>query len=329
MAYLNNVPSKRFLTLNIVLLLLVAAFGVFNYTNILQNSSLDYDEPEKPLSIMYGPEGSLYTDLKPNYSQVTDEGEQGQIEAYKIDTNEIGARDTPISEKNWHDNYSIVAIGDSFTFGWGVNKSERYTEVAEQKMEVQGLETEFMNLGIPGTGIKDHYLTFEEKALDLNPSMVLIGIRYENIRSQSESERFRQKAEERIPETEENREEKVLEERRELKQQYLVETSPEDSPLAEYMKKIDEIGEKEDIEVVYFRIEDTGDREHEDFFYNWARENSLNVIEAPKDINSLNTDLTIGDRIINGQSVDGHYNEQGHYKLGDKLSEKLPEYIEE
>jgi hypothetical protein len=44
----------------------------------------------------------------------------------------------------------VLAIGDSFTFGWGVSLEESWPEVLEAALKQSGVSVEVANLGFPG-----------------------------------------------------------------------------------------------------------------------------------------------------------------------------------
>lgn len=71
----------------------------------------------------------------------------------------------------------VLFLGDSQTYGWGLNRSERYSEIFASTLENNtGKEIEIINLGIPGTGIGDYYTLYEEIGQQYNPDIVVVSL---------------------------------------------------------------------------------------------------------------------------------------------------------
>lgn len=70
----------------------------------------------------------------------------------------------------------IVAIGDSFTYGWGVNLDQTWVKVVEENLRRQGLDVEVLNLGKPAAN-PWQYANIAEKVIPaLKPDLVLVGV---------------------------------------------------------------------------------------------------------------------------------------------------------
>jgi lysophospholipase L1-like esterase len=70
----------------------------------------------------------------------------------------------------------VVAIGDSFTFGWGVAIEKSWPKVLEANLEQHGFSVEVANLGFPG-GAPADYAAIAEKAVPmLQPDLVIVGV---------------------------------------------------------------------------------------------------------------------------------------------------------
>ena len=86
-------------------------------------------------------------------------------------TNEYGYR-TPMPEvSNVYDLPHIVVLGDSNTFGLGVNDGEEYCAVLERMFQGQA---EIVNLGVGGFGLTNEIRTFYEFGVLFQPSVVVL-----------------------------------------------------------------------------------------------------------------------------------------------------------
>ena len=90
------------------------------------------------------------TRMKPNFKG---EFAPGEFSA-SIHINSIGLRDDePRTDSTLH---KILGLGDSFTFGHGVEAKSSFIEILENKLNKES-PTDILNAGVPGTG-PDHYL---------------------------------------------------------------------------------------------------------------------------------------------------------------------------
>lgn len=69
----------------------------------------------------------------------------------------------------------VVFVGDSFTFGHGVNTSEAYPEVVGWILGQQGIKIETINAGMEGTELARDYLFLKTDIEKLKPEMVVVG----------------------------------------------------------------------------------------------------------------------------------------------------------
>ncbi len=70
----------------------------------------------------------------------------------------------------------VLAIGDSFTYGWGVQDSEPWPKVLERDLSRLGMPIEIANLGRPGAG-PDQYLEIARAAVPvLRPRWIIVGL---------------------------------------------------------------------------------------------------------------------------------------------------------
>jgi len=88
-----------------------------------------------------------------------------------IKTNSRGFRDEEYDYKKPISKKRIVGLGDSFTWGWGVEKNEIYLEVAESLMDW----VEILNMGQNAYGTGQEYLYFKKFGEKYSPDLVTVA----------------------------------------------------------------------------------------------------------------------------------------------------------
>ena len=96
---------------------------------------------------------------------------------YEYQNNEIGMRDTRQLESYKKYPYKILAIGDSFTYGWGVNDDETFCKLLEKKINKDSVAV--LNAGASGSGTDYALSFFQVRGSELYPKVVLYFY-YEN-----------------------------------------------------------------------------------------------------------------------------------------------------
>ena len=95
--------------------------------------------------------------------------------AYTAHINALGLRDREIPPKR-RDTFRIIAIGDSYTYGWGVEIEDTWLRRLEARLRAAGHRVETINLGKPGIGPPD-YAQLAEKVIPLlRPDLVIVGM---------------------------------------------------------------------------------------------------------------------------------------------------------
>ena len=93
---------------------------------------------------------------------------------FGIESNAQGFRTKPFTPKPAR-RRRIIAVGDSSTFGWGVEPEYTYEALLETRLTDRQIPSEVVNLGIPGftsrhgTAVVDHY------ALSLDPDLLIFS----------------------------------------------------------------------------------------------------------------------------------------------------------
>ncbi|MGE0636065.1 MAG: SGNH/GDSL hydrolase family protein [Bacteroidia bacterium] len=91
-----------------------------------------------------------------------------------VKINSLGFRDYeyPLTKKK---KYRIAVIGDSFTFGWGVDLEDCWVKILEKELNISGLDIELLNLGKGGASPADYAQTAEKTIHLLKPDLVVIA----------------------------------------------------------------------------------------------------------------------------------------------------------
>jgi lysophospholipase L1-like esterase len=93
----------------------------------------------------------------------------------KIKINSDGFRDYEYKIEKPPNNYRIIALGDSFTFGAGVELEDSWPKILEKKLNElnNGIHYEVLNFGIPGYNVYDQVEFFKIKGVKYNPELVI------------------------------------------------------------------------------------------------------------------------------------------------------------
>ncbi|NIM17578.1 MAG: hypothetical protein GTO45_36655 [Candidatus Aminicenantes bacterium] len=96
-----------------------------------------------------------------------------------IHTNSQGMRDSeplPLSDPS---TCNIIAVGDSFTFGFGVAGEDTYPNVLEKLLvndaDYGNRTIQVLNLGVGGYSTRDETLVIKYKGLKWKPTLIIIG----------------------------------------------------------------------------------------------------------------------------------------------------------
>ncbi len=130
------------------------------------------DSVAQRVEVAFGYSTSGYGDLLPNIDSVE---RLYPTRPYYLRTNSVGLRN--IDELNPDENVlRILAIGDSFTYGFYVHNQEAFPSRLEERLnELLANRVQVLNAGIPGYTIADEWAYLQEKGLALNPDIVILG----------------------------------------------------------------------------------------------------------------------------------------------------------
>ena len=107
----------------------------------------------------------------------------------KIEINSLGWRDREIPIQKQEGTFRIVVVGDSITFGWGVELEETYVKQLEAilRLKTPDKNYEIINMGIEGIGLYDALQILKRYGLKFRPDLVLLGFYLNDAKSISPS----------------------------------------------------------------------------------------------------------------------------------------------
>lgn len=273
-----------------------------------QNKERDYTVENL---INYSVSGKIYNIMKKNASGKADTL-GGKV--YHIETNEEGLRDEPFREKPPKDTYRILVIGDSYTFGWGVNKSNRYTELLENRLNnYHNRDYQIINAGIPGWGMKDYYTFLEERGTSYHPDMVIIGVVGNDFIPHSKQTEIQNESQNQIENTYETSNmgqiryhELVVDVMLDKLDNYKKNRSKQESDFYVYSAKIEDITEEKNISTTFYQLGRIGSRSRD-----ILQSANIDFLEMPSSIRK-NPDTYQFEE-------DSHYSKKAQPLLADKL----------
>ena len=82
----------------------------------------------------------------------------------KIKINSHGFRDYEYNQKKPRDIYRIIVLGDSATYGYGIELEDTYPKILEVLLNSESKHKKFevLNMGFAGFNLIDYYNVFEE-----------------------------------------------------------------------------------------------------------------------------------------------------------------------
>lgn len=89
----------------------------------------------------------------------------------RVNINSLGFRGEEIKATK----YRIIIVGDSFTFGSGVEDNETFSSLIEHNLNGKGYDVKVINAGVKGWSPDQYYLFIKHEALKYNPDIIIIG----------------------------------------------------------------------------------------------------------------------------------------------------------
>lgn len=89
-------------------------------------------------------------------------------------TNALGGRGDEVPEPG--ERPRVLLLGDSFTFGQGVEEDQTFGAALEQRLRALGTDAEVLNFGVPGHSQPQSVALLEQRLLPLRPDLVLLVV---------------------------------------------------------------------------------------------------------------------------------------------------------
>src|SRR5262245_33377873 len=107
-------------------------------------------------------------------------------------TNALGFREPRLPSPKPPHTVRIVALGDSFTQGYGVEEGEAYPRQLERRLAARdpARTYEVVNLGIPGTSPRDYLEHLRDPGLAYHPDIVLVAVMANDVQDVAIQRRF-------------------------------------------------------------------------------------------------------------------------------------------
>lgn len=109
--------------------------------------------------------------------------EQGPFSGWEFTThvqlNEEGFRDAAFGRAKQPGQYEILLLGDSITWGYGVEVGRRYSDLLPAELAKQGIDAVVRNVAVPGYDTGSELLQYRQLRGQGCPDLVLAGL-YEN-----------------------------------------------------------------------------------------------------------------------------------------------------
>jgi lysophospholipase L1-like esterase len=113
----------------------------------------------------------------PDVRYVLSSNQRGWVDDGFVTTNSLGFRGREIESPKPNGRFRVVALGDSVTFGWGVNDADTFSAQLEQLLRTNrpDLDIEVVNLAVPGYATRQEVVLLERYVARLQPDLVLLG----------------------------------------------------------------------------------------------------------------------------------------------------------
>lgn len=246
-------------------------------------------------------------------------GPDNETGLFHVETNSHGLREYPFNVEKPSNTTRILFLGDSFTFGHGVNESQRYTDIVERRLNRSlSRNVQAINAGVGGYGMRDYYTFLKLRGLSYQPDTIVVTFQYDDVLDTGRRQRARQLVNRTVPADPEgrNRSEVVKDRMHRIYTRFFREIDWWDSDIPVYGNRIRELAQEHGIPVIFFKYYDTGSARHREQIREWVDRDNIRYVPPPPEFDEH-------PRASYTYLDDGHYNPTGHRYLADQLTPVL------
>lgn len=244
---------------------------------------------------------------------------------FRVDTNSRGLREEEFNDTAPENTTRILVIGDSYVYGSGVNESDRYTDLLEDKLNNRSENRyQVINAGIIGAGAKDYYLFFKHRGIHYNPDMVIIGVIGNDWMPLELEKEFSRKASDYVnrkyPDASDERKNQLSSER-------FLELQGKNQDVERYsvLSNISALAAQNDIETIVFASDYMAKNKTEQVEKHGDTVNST-LVRAPKEFrDDWQSDFCLKYSPNRISTLDPHPSPEGHRMLADRLYRQIKE----
>ena len=203
----EGVPSRRLLRAILLLLVLVEYTALIGLTLYAYGEFVPRLNPFSAMAVLltqseeprYHPvyetsaEGMPEYVLRPNFTQLFDGQVARLSRVTTVRINNDGFRDnTDYDLTTPPHTIRMIALGDSYTWGWGMEIGESWPKILEQRLnqETSGVSYEVLNFAVPGYNTAQEVALYLKKGKKYSPDYLLIGVLSNDLEDYTESRAF-------------------------------------------------------------------------------------------------------------------------------------------
>jgi len=111
----------------------------------------------------------------PDLGYVLRPGTRASVEGHPVSINSRGFRDREFAPVKPPGMLRIVALGDSITFGNGLDVAETWPKRLEERLTAAGVTAEVLNLGVGGYDTLQEVALLERVGMEFDPDVILLA----------------------------------------------------------------------------------------------------------------------------------------------------------